>query len=121
MNAKDRIFFDGWVDRAIGLVPADILLELADYVDAAPGGTTFGGDTFDAERDAARLNAQLRRVRDALEGGDWWYLRQLAAATGDPEASVSARIRDLRKPQFGRHLVESEFVSKGLWRYRLTG
>jgi hypothetical protein len=51
--------------------------------------------------------------------GGWWTLPQLAAATGYPEASISARIRDLRKPKFGGHTVERRHVSKGLWEYRL--
>ncbi len=81
---------------------------------------SFDGRTYDAPRDGDRLNAQLQRVLHAMQDGGWWVLAQLSAATGDPEASVSARIRDLRKPKFGGHLVERRYVSSGLWEYRLV-
>lgn len=80
----------------------------------------FGGDTYKPPRDGDRLRAQLARVQGVMQDGAWRTLAQVAVATGDPEASVSARLRDLRKDKFGGHTVEREFVSKGLWRYRLT-
>jgi hypothetical protein len=80
----------------------------------------FDGKTYDAARDGDRLNAQLGRVFHAMRDSDWWTLAQLSCATGDPEGSVSARIRDLRKPKFGGHLMERRYVSAGLWEYRLS-
>jgi len=40
-----------------------------------------------------------------------------------PEASVSARLRDLRKAKFGGYRVERQRVreGRGLYHYRLTG
>lgn len=81
--------------------------------------TLFDGITFSHDRDGPRLNAQLRRVRDLMLDGRWRTLADIAAATGDPEASVSARLRDLRKPKHGGYTVDREYVERGLWRYRI--
>jgi hypothetical protein len=48
-----------------------------------------------------------------------WHTLADLATTGDPEASVSARLRDLRKPKFGGFHIERRYVSAGLWAYRL--
>jgi len=76
-----------------------------------------GGSTFDEARDGARLNAQCKRVHDATVNKGWTTLREISAVTGDPEASISARLRDLRAFGFK---VEREYVERGLWRYRVT-
>lgn len=84
----------------------------------------FDGQTFNLDRDGIRLNAQLKRVLACMMvSGAWMTLREIAAATGDPEASVSARIRDVAKERFGLTgfvRVEKRFVARGLWTYRLT-
>lgn len=79
-----------------------------------------GGVTFDAERDEDRLNRQQRAVFAAMADGTWHTLDELARATGHPEASVSARLRDLRKPRHGGHTVEKTHLGHGLWAYRLV-
>jgi hypothetical protein len=79
----------------------------------------FGGATFVEERDGARLLSQLRRTFNALKDSRWHTLSELAQITGDPPASVSARLRDLRKPSFGNHVVERRYVRRGLFEYRL--
>lgn len=80
----------------------------------------FDGDTYSGERDGGRLFAQLVRVRLILSDGEWHTLPELSATTGDPEASVSARIRDLRKRKWGSRIVLREYAGHGLWRYRLV-
>lgn len=77
------------------------------------------GWTYDDGRDRIRLNAQHLRVYRAMGNGTWWTLRGVAGFTGDPEASISARLRDFRKPRFGGHTVERRHVEGGLWEYRL--
>lgn len=62
----------------------------------------FGGDTYNPARDRDRLRAQLNRVYALMQDGKWRTLHQIAMITKDPEASVSARLRDLRKPQVRR-------------------
>jgi hypothetical protein len=74
------------------------------------------GATYIPERDGKRLNAQCLRVFEAMRFGDWRTLSSLALVTGDPEASVSARLRDLKAHGFAIH---KEYVSRGLWRYRM--
>ena len=78
------------------------------------------GVTFNVERDGKRLSLQHNRVLAALRDGEWWTLSELSAHTKDPEASVSARLRDLRKPRFGSHVIQREYVRQGLHRYRLV-
>jgi len=80
----------------------------------------FAGVTYDEDRDHDRLAKQLRRVVDAMQDMQWHTLAQLSEITGDPEASVSARIRDLRKPP-RYFVIEREYVHRGLWRYRIAG
>jgi predicted dehydrogenase len=79
----------------------------------------FDGKTYDHDRDHERLRAQLDDVRMFMWDGDWHTLDQIAGATGHPPASVSARLRDLRKSKFGAFLVDREYVSRGLFRYRV--
>lgn len=47
--------------------------------------------------DVARLNEQATRVYAAVRDLRPWTLRQISAQTGDPEASVSARLREIRR------------------------
>jgi hypothetical protein len=75
------------------------------------------GETFIATRDGKRLGAQLVKVRDTMSQGGWWTLNLLSEQTGAPPASVSARIRDLRRLGW---TVDREYVERGLWRYRAT-
>jgi hypothetical protein len=77
------------------------------------------GETFVHERDARRLAGQHCRVLALMKDGQYRTLSEISALTGDPEASVSARLRDLRKPKFGAYIVERDYVERGLFRYRL--
>lgn len=79
----------------------------------------FDGDDYQPERDDVRLTDQLARIWQVMKGGQWHTLRQIAIATGDPEASISAQLRHLRKPRFGGHTVEKNYVGNGLYTYRL--
>ncbi len=78
-----------------------------------------GGSTYEPQRDFARLNAQHHRVYRAIRGGEWWTLAEIETITGDPQASISARIRDFRKKEYGHHHVLRRYVANGLWEYRL--
>jgi hypothetical protein len=80
----------------------------------------FSGDTFDEDRDGERLRRLFFRVQLYMDDGQWHTLRELAVATGGSEASVSARLRDLRKPKFGSQTVERRYIAHGLWEYRLV-
>lgn len=80
----------------------------------------FSGETFLPSRDGKRLSGQLERVRNAMSDGRWRTLAQLSILSGGTEASVSARLRDLRKPEFGSHVVERRHVENGLFQYRMV-
>lgn len=75
------------------------------------------GATFVEARDGKRLAKQQQTVRDVMLDGEWRTLGLIAQITGAPEASVSARLRDLRKAGY---LVERKYVARGLHQYRVT-
>ena len=79
----------------------------------------FNGAGYDAARDDVRLTGQILRVWALMNDKNWRTLGQISDATGDPQASVSAQLRHLRKPRFGGHLVERQHINAGLFKYRL--
>lgn len=87
---------------------------------AVPAG--FDGATFDPAQDAVRLGHQLAAVKAHMADGRWRTLSGISLALGFPESSVSARLRDLRKPKFGSATVERRRVpdGNGLWEYRVV-
>lgn len=74
------------------------------------------GTTIVPERDNKRLSRQMEKVYRAMSDGEWWTLGRLSFDTGAPEASASARIRDLRRLGY---TIERRFVERGLWAYRM--
>lgn len=82
----------------------------------------FGGETFEEPDDGKRLRRQLNAVRTYMEVGWWRTLREVANAVGAPEASVSARLRDLRKAKHGGYTIERRRVpgGNGLHEYRMV-
>jgi hypothetical protein len=80
----------------------------------------FDGATYDKPRDQVRLGEQMQRVYDVLKTGKWVTLWEIALVTSDPIQSISARIRDLRKPRFGAHNVQGRNIGGGTWEYRLV-
>ena len=67
---------------------------------------SFAGNTFDPALDLMRLTTQLERVKALMSDQHWRSLQQIAQLVGGTEASVSARLRDLRKTAFGSFQVE---------------
>lgn len=78
------------------------------------------GETFDPFKDMDRLNAQMKRVFRTMCDSGWRSLRELSDVTGDPEASVSARLRDFRKPRFGELVVNRRRREAGVFEYQLV-
>ena len=78
------------------------------------------GRTYEPTQDKGRLSAQHTRVVHAMQDGQWRTLAEIEAKTGAPQASISARLRDLRKPQFGAHKVERRRRTQGQYEYRVT-
>lgn len=64
--------------------------------------------------DQVRLSGQIERVLAELAArGTWKTVADIAAATGDPETSVSAQLRNLRKPKHGGYDVRRERRGNG--------
>ena len=80
--------------------------------------TLFDGPCL-TDEDHSRLGAQLGKVRVLMADGHWRTLQQIADATHAPPASVSARLRDLRKSKFGGHNIERRNCGNGLFEYRM--
>jgi hypothetical protein len=79
----------------------------------------FDGADYSPDRDNCRLTGQILRVWEVMRDGQWRTLRQIADKTNDPEASISAQLRHLRKDRFGAHQIEREYINNGLYKYRL--
>ena len=77
------------------------------------------GKTYNDHRDRNRLNGQTKAVYGLMRDREWRTLDVIAAMTGAPPASASARLRDLRKKRYGGYLVDREHIGKGVWRYRV--
>ncbi len=80
----------------------------------------FNGSEYEPLRDDIRLTGQLMRIWHLVCDGGWWTLDRIALLTGDPQPSISAQLRHLRKPRFGGHKVEKHYVGDGLYNYRVT-
>lgn len=77
----------------------------------------FDGSTYDPKRDGARLKNQLGRVYRVLSDGKWRTLREIANEAGCPEASASARFRELGQEGF---ITDKKHTKGGLWIYRMV-
>lgn len=89
----------------------------------------FDGQTFKDKLDGPRLTKQLDRVREYMLAifPAWKSLAEISYDLrwkygGEfPEASISARLRDLRKKEFGGYIVEGKRREgkehQGIWEY----
>jgi hypothetical protein len=80
------------------------------------------GAVYDRALDDDRLRRQIGSVFELLRDGRWRTLYEVAEATGDPETSISAQLRHLRKARFGGHVVEKRRRTAlgGTYEYRLS-
>lgn len=84
----------------------------------------FDGPGYDPDLDIDRLTGQIRRIWGCLRSGRWLTLQEIEEETGDPQASISAQLRHLRKRRFGAWEVKKRRRGGdggALWEYRLTG
>ena len=82
----------------------------------------FDGSDYEPAQDNARLSGQIRRIYGLMSDGQWRTLREVEEVTGDPQSSVSAQLRHLRKVRFGAHVIEKRprgDRAAGLFEYRL--
>lgn len=79
----------------------------------------FDGETYSHSLDGKRLGKQLAIVGNLMIDGQWRTLKDIADITEFPEASISARLRDYRKPRFGGMIVDRMRIEGGLFAYRV--
>jgi hypothetical protein len=98
-------------------------------MDFAVADYAFDGATYSPVFDYERLCGQNRKVYDLMRDGNWRTLYEIETGIRDldpqariSQASVSARLRDLRKPRYGAHTVNRRprgERSAGLFEYQL--
>jgi hypothetical protein len=81
----------------------------------------FNGPAYEPSRDFKRLSRQHERIRDLMLDGEWRIVHEISLITGDPENSIQAQLRHLRKPRFGAYIVRKRLRpnTQGLWEYRV--
>lgn len=82
----------------------------------------FNGSDYDPALDKERLTKQLGRVYSLMIDGKWRTLSEIEAVTGDPQASISAHLRTLRKARFGSYIVNKQrrgIRTQGLFEYQV--
>jgi hypothetical protein len=84
-----------------------------------PADRAVDGVTYEPAEDHVRLSGQLARVRQVMRDGEWHTLDYLVNHCGGTAASVSARLRDLRKPKYGSATITRQRVAGGLFAYRM--
>ena len=83
---------------------------------------TFDGPCYDPALDCKRLTTQLGKVYHLMISGGWYTLSEISYAIKEPEASISAQLRHLKKERFGSYVVNKQRRGdphRGLWEYRL--
>lgn len=80
----------------------------------------FDGAVYDHARDSKRLSTQYDKVFAYMSDGEFKTLGQISTATGAPEPSASALLRDMRKERFGSHTVNRRYKGNGLYEYQLV-
>lgn len=83
----------------------------------------FAGETYEQPNDQKRLTKQYDLVFALMGDGVWRTLREISGVLNIPEASASARLRDMRKEENGSHRVERRRRGDprtGLHEYRVT-
>jgi hypothetical protein len=94
-------------------------------------GRIFGGAAYVPSLDRTRLSLQVERLRGYILGVEWRTLREIKAALEDvyapalfPESSISAQLRNLKKPPYFYRLMKRRRVGvhgpgAGIWEYKL--
>ena len=81
--------------------------------------TKYHGATYDEAIDRDRFTAQLLRLYDVLQSGQWFTAPALCERAEVSYSALRNRISDLRVYHGAK--VEAERIEDGLWRYRFTG
>ena len=80
----------------------------------------FDGSDYSPEHDKVRLTGQIEVIFNLMRDGRYRTLSEISSITGYGESSISAQLRNLRKPKFGMHTVNKQNRGnrdKGLFEY----
>ena len=80
------------------------------------------GTTFNEALDGKRVRTQMQVIRDYMLNHDYVTLFDIERDLHYPTSSISAQLRNLKKIQFGEHILEKRRVSidnAGTWVYKL--
>jgi hypothetical protein len=89
---------------------------------------SFGGPYYEAKYDKLRLKGQMLRIFMVMADGSWQTVNETqhrilkAFNKLDPQESIGAQRRGLRKEKFGNHTVLTRIRGpreKGLYEYKL--
>ena len=92
------------------------------FMDSVQYNPRFNGSDYDPKFDNERLTGQIKRIYELMIDGQWRTLAEIESVTHDPQASISAQIRHLRKERFGSHIVNKRSRGErvvGLYEYQL--
>ena len=79
--------------------------------------TTYG--PVMTEEDVPRILTQFDELLNIMLYRGWFTLSRLHDLTGIPEASISAQIRHMKKPQFGSYIVNKRrMLNSAIWEYQ---
>ena len=84
--------------------------------------TYFEGSDYSKSLDKKRLTGQILRVFHVMKDGKFRSLKEIETMLGDPQASISAQLRNLRKDRFGGYNVNKRRRgdrTSGLFEYQL--
>lgn len=82
----------------------------------------FDGPDYSPADDKIRLEHQHERIKRVMLDSEWRTLTEISSLTGDPESSISAQLRHLRKERFGAYIVDKRRRGErkdGLFEYLL--
>jgi hypothetical protein len=96
---------------------------MGENIDWLSDNPRFNGSDYDPKFDNERLTGQIKRVYNLMIDGKWRTLSEMEQAlVKDPQASISAQLRHLRKKRFGSHIVNKRprgDRANGLFEYQL--
>lgn len=80
----------------------------------------FNGPEYQPRRDFSRLKSQHDRIKYLMLDGKWRTVKEIHELTNDPENSIQAQLRHLRKLRFGGFIVDRRSVDgSALYEYRV--
>lgn len=82
----------------------------------------FSGATYVPSQDQGRLQTQLGKIYFCMHDHKWRTLSEISQMTGAPESSVSAQLRNLKKPAHGGYILNKRSRgerSHGLFEYQI--